>query len=101
VSFWAAAPHYIPSGSNPRAAIALVQHLAEFIGVPVDTAAFGPALEAWEQRVSELISENDALAEYVRRLEETASEELSPGNLPSGDAIAAEVERFLREHGGS
>ena len=99
VSFWAAAPHYIPSGSNPKAAIALIEHVAEFIGVPMDTASFGPALEAWEERVSELISENDALAEYVRRLEETAAEELSAGNLPSGDAIAAEVERFLREHG--
>ena len=99
VSFWAAAPHYIPSGSNPKAAIALVEHLSEFIGVRVDTSAFGPAVETWEERVSELISENDALAEYVRRLEETAGEELAPGNLPSGDAIADEVERFLREHG--
>jgi predicted ATP-grasp superfamily ATP-dependent carboligase len=102
VSFWAAAPHYIPSGSNPKAAIALVDRITEFLGVSVETDSFGPAVQSWEERVSELIAENDALAEYVQRLEETASEEpLAPGNLPSGDAIAAEVERFLREHGSS
>jgi proteasome assembly chaperone (PAC2) family protein len=100
VSFWAAAPHYIPSGSNPKAAIALVNRVTEFLGVPVDTESFGPAVQSWEERVSELIAENDALAEYVQRLEETANE-LPSANLPSGDAIAAEVERFLREHGSS
>ena len=72
VSFWAAAPHYIPSGSNPKAAIALVQRVTEFLGVSVDTESFGPAVQSWEERVSELIAENDALAEYVQRLEETS-----------------------------
>ena len=99
VSFWAAAPHYIPSGSNPKAAIALVQRVTQFLGVTVDTDSFGPAVQSWEERVTELISENDALAEYVQRLEETTMDELARGDLPSGDAIAAEVERFLREHG--
>ena len=58
-------------------------------------------MEAWEQRVSELVAENDALTEYVQRLEEAATDEIQMGNLPSGEALAAEVERFLREHGSS
>jgi proteasome assembly chaperone (PAC2) family protein len=99
VSFWAAAPHYIPSGVNPKAAIALVQRVTSFLGVDADVAELFPAVEAWEQRVNEMVSENDSLVEYVQRLEETASDEILPGNLPSGDVIAAEVERFLREHG--
>jgi len=100
VSFWAASPHYIPSGANPKAAIALVQRVSTFLGVEVDTSDLLPAVESWEQRVSELVAENDALAEYVRRLEETAGDEITMGTIPSGDTIAAEVERFLREHGG-
>jgi len=100
VSFWAAAPHYIPSGANPKAAVALVQRVSAFLDVDVDTAELLPVVESWEERVSELVSENDALTEYVRRLEETAGEEIITGNIPSGDAIAAEVERFLRDHGG-
>jgi proteasome assembly chaperone (PAC2) family protein len=99
VSFWAAVPHYVPAGVNPKAALALVRRLGSFIGVDVDPGSLGPASVAWERRVDELLQENDTLAEYVRKLEETAVEELAPGNIPSGEAIAAEVERFLRERG--
>ena len=100
VSFWAAAPHYIPSGSNPKAALALVERVSAFLGTEIDAGELRPPVEAWERRVSELVSENDALAEYVRRLEETFGDEASMGAIPSGDAIAAEVERFLRDHRG-
>jgi predicted ATP-grasp superfamily ATP-dependent carboligase len=101
VSFWAAAPHYIPAGVNPKATLALVQRVSTFLDVGVDTSGLLPTIESWEQRVSELVSENDALVEYVHRLEETAGEEIQMGNLPSGDALAAEIERFLRKEGGA
>jgi proteasome assembly chaperone (PAC2) family protein len=99
VSFWAAAPHYIPSGANPKAAVALVERVATYLKLEVDTSELGTEIDAWEDRVNDLLSENDALAEYVRRLEESAGEEIQLGTLPSADAIAAEVERFLRDHG--
>jgi predicted ATP-grasp superfamily ATP-dependent carboligase len=101
VSFWAAAPHYIPAGVNPKATLALVQRVSSFLDVKVDTSSLLPTIESWEERVSELVSENDALVEYVHRLEETASDDIQIGNLPSGDALAAEIERFLRKEGGS
>ena len=101
VSFWAAAPHYLPAGVNPKATLALVQKVSMFLGTDVDVTALLPAVESWEQRVSELVSENETLTEYVHRLEEAASEEVQMGNLPSGETIAAEVEKFLREHGSS
>jgi proteasome assembly chaperone (PAC2) family protein len=101
VSFWAAAPHYIPAGVNPKATLALVQRISTFLDMPVDTSELEPTIEGWEVSVSELVSETDTLAEYVRRLEETTGEEIQIGNLPSGDALAAEIERFLRERGGS
>ena len=100
VSFWAAAPHYLPAGVNPKATLALVQRVSTFLGTDVDVTELLPAVESWEQRVSELVSENEPLTEYVQRLEEAAEGEIRLGNLPSGEALAAEVERFLREHGG-
>ena len=99
VSFWAAVPHYVPAGVNPKAAVALVERVTTFLGVGVDTSELHPAISAWEQRVSELVSENEALQDYVRRLEEAGTEDIALGNIPSGDALAAEVERFLRDQG--
>jgi len=95
VSFWAAVPHYVPAGVNPKAVLALVARIGSFLDVPVDPGDLSPAITAWEQRVTELVEENETLAEYVRRLEEAASAPPTP-NL-SGESIAAEVERFLRE----
>jgi proteasome assembly chaperone (PAC2) family protein len=99
VSFWAAAPHYIPAGVNPKATLALVQRVSMFLDAVVDISELLPTIESWEERMTELVSENDALAEYVKRLEEAAADEPSLGPIPSGDAIAAEVERFLRDQG--
>jgi proteasome assembly chaperone (PAC2) family protein len=101
VSFWAAAPHYLPAGVNPKATLALVQRISTFLGTDVDVTELLPSVEAWEQRVSELVAENDTLTEYVQRLEEAANDQVQMGNLPSAETLAAEVERFLREHGSS
>lgn len=101
VSFWAAAPHYLPAGVNPKATLALVQRVSTFLGTDVDVTELLPSVEAWERRVSELVAENDTLTEYVQRLEEAASDQVQMGNMPSGETLAAEVERFLRDHGGS
>ena len=101
VSFWAAAPHYLPAGVNPKATLALVQRISTFLGTDVDVTELLPSVEAWEQRVSELVAENDTLTEYVQRLEEASSDQIQMGNLPSGEALAAEVERFLRDQGSS
>jgi proteasome assembly chaperone (PAC2) family protein len=73
VSIWAAVPHYLPSGPNPRAG------------------------ESWERQVSSMIEENADLAAYVQRLEETADEREELVEMPSGEALAEELERFLRE----
>jgi proteasome assembly chaperone (PAC2) family protein len=99
VSFWAAAPHYLPAGVNPKATLALVQRVSTFLGTEVDVTELLPSVEAWERRVSELVAENDTLTEYVQRLEEAANDQVQMGNMPSGDTLAAEVERFLRDQG--
>ncbi len=100
VSFWAAVPHYVQAGVNPRATMALVDRLASFLRVDVDTSDLAPAIATWEQRINEIVEDNESLTEYVRRLEEAAGEEPPLPSIPSGESLAAEVEQFLRDHGG-
>jgi proteasome assembly chaperone (PAC2) family protein len=99
VSFWAAVPHYVPAGVNPKAALALVERISDFVGVEVDLSDLSPAVGTWEAKVSELVQENETLTEYVQRLEEAAGEE-PPLPMVSGETLAAELERFLRERDG-
>jgi len=100
VSFWAACPHYVQAGVNPRATLALVQRLGDFLEVSVDVDRLAPAIAAWEQQVNEIVEDNETLTDYIRRLEEAAADEQPLPNAPSGESLAAEVEEFLREHGG-
>lgn len=106
VSLWAAVPHYLPSGGNPKAALALVDRAAALLELPVETDALARAAETWEEGVRRLVAQSEELTEYVSRLEAAADQGPAPGLLseepvPSGDAIAAELERFLREQGGT
>jgi predicted ATP-grasp superfamily ATP-dependent carboligase len=100
VSLWAAVPHYLPAGPNPKAALALVRKVARLVGTPVETDTLARAAETWEQQVNDTIEESPELKEYVERLEAGAAERRGPIEIPSGDALAAELEQFLREQRG-
>lgn len=97
VSLWAAASHYLPTGTNPRVALALLEALRDLFGLEVDTADMARAAVAWQRQVSEAIEEDGNLQDYVRRLEEASSERGDVGRLPDADDLAAEVERYLRD----
>ena len=97
VSFWAAVPHYLPAGPNPKAALALVEKVAAYLETEVATDTLERAAATWETQVSEMIEENEDLASYVDRLESQATEGDDLGEVPSGEALAQELERFLRE----
>jgi predicted ATP-grasp superfamily ATP-dependent carboligase len=99
ISLWAAVPHYLPAAPNPKAALALVERASALLEVPVETGTLIQAAAAWEEGVLRLIDESAELADYVERLE-AAAEGLDEEQMPSGDALAAELERYLREQGG-
>jgi proteasome assembly chaperone (PAC2) family protein len=99
-SLWAAVPHYLSGGPNPKAARALVEKLGALTGLTVSTDTLERAAEAWEGQVNSTIAENAELAAYVRQLEQVAGEREGPTEIPSGDALAAELERFLRDQRG-
>lgn len=99
VSLWAASPHYLPETTNPKAALALLAKLRGLLGVALDLDALEEAVRGWERRVRETVEEDPDLAAYVQRLEDAAVEREDLGAAPSGEDLAAELERFLREQG--
>ena len=98
-SLWAAVPHYVSLAPSPRAARALCDRLAQLLSVPIDTAELAEAEEAYAEQVTEAVSTDEETAAYVAELERRADELdfEEPENLPSGDTLAAELTRFLRE----
>ena len=100
-SLWAAVPHYIAVTPNPKAALALINKASQLIGIPVETSDLERASVTYEQKVSEMVAADEDVEAYVKLLEErsdeSALEEIDPSRLPSGDALAAELERYLRD----
>lgn len=96
-SLWAAVPHYVSLTPSPRAAQALCDRLGKLLGGHVDTEELQRAAEAYSEQVSEAVSSDEETATYVAELEQRADELTSESELPSGDALAAELTRFLRE----
>jgi len=96
-SLWAAVPHYVSLTPSPRAARALVTRLADLLGADVDTKELDEAADAYAQQVSEAVAADPETAAYVEELERRVDELAEEVDLPSGEAIAAELTRFLRE----
>jgi predicted ATP-grasp superfamily ATP-dependent carboligase len=96
-SLWAAVPHYVSLTPSPRAAKALVDRLAQLLGADVDTSELDEAADAYAQQVSEAVASDAETAAYVEELERRVDELAEEMDLPSGDSIAAELTRFLRE----
>ncbi len=104
ISLWARVPHYVAAMPFPEASAALIDGLSAVSGLVFDTTAVRRAAAASRRQVDELIADNTEHADMVRRLESSIdSEEANPFNIdidvPSGDEIAAELERFLRDEG--
>jgi len=100
-SLWAAVPHYLAVSPNPKAALALVEKATDLIGVAAEIDDLVSATAVYEERVAEIVGTDDDVQAYVKLLEERIDErdEMDPDDLPSGDALAAELERYLRDQG--
>jgi predicted ATP-grasp superfamily ATP-dependent carboligase len=94
VSIWAAIPHYIAHPPCPKATLALLGKVEALLDLPVPEGDLPELARAWQRGADELSEEDPEVAEYVQSLEE----QRDAADLPeaSGDAIAAEFERYLR-----
>ena len=97
VSLWAAVPHYVSLAPSPRAALALVRRLGELLRVEIDVAELEQASDEYSEQVSEAVSTDAETAAYVEELERRVDMLEAADDLPSGDTLAAELTRFLRE----
>jgi proteasome assembly chaperone (PAC2) family protein len=100
-SLWAAVPHYIAAAPNPKAALALVRKLEGLVGVAVDAGELETAAADYERQVNLAVQSDPDVQAFVERLEQAAATELAEEDppLPSGDTIARELQRFLRQRG--
>ena len=100
-SLWAAVPHYIAAAPNPKAALALVRKLEGLVGVAVNAADLESAAADYDRQVNLAVQSDPDVQAFVERLEQAASEdpEAEPGPLPSGETIARDLQRFLRQAG--
>jgi proteasome assembly chaperone (PAC2) family protein len=137
-SLWATVPHYLPSTTSPKAALALVERAAEILGVSVPTIDLQIGAVDYERQVNDVVDADDEMRGFVRTLEESYDEDdetdyeeydvidegefedaadaearpadgrdprtafmTADGNLPTGDELASELERFLRDQPGT
>ena len=98
VSLWAAVPHYVSLTPSPRAAKALCDRLAHAARRSGSTRPSSRRrATAYIQQVSEAVAADEETAAYVDELESRAEEIDDETELPSGETLAAELTRFLRE----
>ena len=97
LSLWAAVPHYVSLAPSPRAALALVDRFAELLELEVDTDELETAASEYSDQVSDAVSTDAETAAYVEELERRVDMLSTEDDLPSGDTLAAELTRFLRE----
>jgi predicted ATP-grasp superfamily ATP-dependent carboligase len=100
-SLWASVPHYVAAAANPKAALALLRRVEVLIGVSVDVSELESAATDYERQVGLAVQSDPDIQAFVERLEQAADseEQTSPEDLPSGDILAREFQRFLRQRG--
>ena len=100
VSLWSAVPHYVSLAPSPRAARALCDRLGELLGVTIDLTELEEAEEVYSEQITEAVASDPETAAYVEELErraDTIDDLIDESDLPTGESLAAELTRFLRD----
>jgi proteasome assembly chaperone (PAC2) family protein len=97
VSLRVGVPHYLGNAQHPQASAALLAHLEHVLGVPTGHASLAEDAMRWRSLHDEAVADDDQAAPYVMMLEHEYDRRTEAA-MPSGDDLAAELEKFLREH---
>src|SRR5438105_14370665 len=120
-SIWAPVPHYVATPPNPKGTRALLEKLGQLLDLGLELTDLDIASSAWERSVSEVVAGDTDVSSYVERLEvrfdATAAEPawledpdvvesddedddddwFDEEDLPSGESLAEDFERYLRD----
>lgn len=99
IALWAAVPHYANSTPSPKATLALVNGLEDFLEISLPQGTLPELAITWENAVTEMVKEDSDIEEYIKTLEE--SKDANEISEESGEELAREVERFLRRQNNS
>lgn len=114
LGLWVRIPHYV-AGAYPEASKVLLERLSSHLGTPVDLGELEDATAENRAKLDVAAASSEEVTDHIRQLErlydaEQEAERLADGGgfggrafteeqVPSGDELAAEIERFLK--GGS
>ncbi|MET0304341.1 MAG: PAC2 family protein [Microbacteriaceae bacterium] len=98
LSIWASVPHYVHNAPSPKAMLAMMERLEDFVDIHVDRGTLAEDSAAWESGIDALAGDDDDMAAYITQLEQARDTVDSPE--ASGDAIAEEFEKYLRRRDG-
>lgn len=108
MGIWAQVPHYLGTMSYAGATVALLEGLGQVAGLSIDATSARSDAMIQRQRVDQLVGNNDEHREMVRSMERAYDGQdeqraadataLPAAPIPTGDELAAEFERFLRDH---
>jgi proteasome assembly chaperone (PAC2) family protein len=99
VTLWGWVPHYLQGSPSPTASLALLQRLSALLELPIDLSDLEQRARTHDARVSEAVTSDPDIVATVQELERQADAE-DLNDIPSGEELAAEVERFLRDQPG-
>ncbi len=96
LSLWASVPHYVSTPPCPKASLALINSLEEYLGIEIPVLDLAESSKNWEVQVNKIALEDNEIGDYVKELEKNKD----ATDLPeaTGESIAREVERFLRSN---
>jgi predicted ATP-grasp superfamily ATP-dependent carboligase len=69
VSLWAAVPHYVSQPPSPKASLALINALEDFLEISIPQGSLPEAAKDWERSVDEMAVEDLEIGDYVKQLE--------------------------------
>jgi proteasome assembly chaperone (PAC2) family protein len=93
-------PHYLSNAQHPKSSAALLRHLEHVLGVPTSHGMMYEEIQRWEELHDAAVDGDQQTEHYVKMLEEEYDRR-TEASVPTGDDLAAEFERFLREENGN
>jgi len=96
LALWAQVPHYLSGGASPPAIRAVLDRLRDLADLAVDLDGLDDQSVAYVDRIEAGLSDRPDVVEVITAIEE-GEDDVDETELPSGDELASEIERFLRD----